>query len=128
MRLDNAPYQREVIDMTADPRCNRISLMWGAQVGKTQTALAAQAFRINRSIWARVSGPARALFRRWSKSGGRRILARAMRPTIPTASGLRHELWSRKERTGARGYCAFRCRDRIGPGRGASEGQFRGRE
>ncbi|WP_065329470.1 phage terminase large subunit family protein [Tritonibacter mobilis] len=46
MRFDNAPYQREVIDMTADPRCNRISLMWGAQVGKTQTALAAQAFRI----------------------------------------------------------------------------------
>ncbi|WP_368484083.1 phage terminase large subunit family protein [Phaeobacter sp. HF9A] len=46
MRFDNARYQREVIDMTADPRCNRISLMWGAQVGKTQTALAAQAFRI----------------------------------------------------------------------------------
>ncbi|MEO3478149.1 phage terminase large subunit family protein [Phaeobacter sp. CAU 1743] len=46
MRFDNAPYQREVIDMTADPRCNRISLMWGAQVGKTQTALAAQAYRI----------------------------------------------------------------------------------
>ncbi len=46
MRFDNAPYQREVIDMTANPKCNRISLMWGAQVGKTQTALAAQAFRI----------------------------------------------------------------------------------
>lgn len=46
MRFDNAPYQREVIDMTANPRCSRISLMWGAQVGKTQTALAAQAYRI----------------------------------------------------------------------------------
>jgi phage terminase large subunit GpA-like protein len=46
MRFDNAPYQREVIDMTANPRCERISLMWGAQVGKTQTALAAQGYRI----------------------------------------------------------------------------------
>ncbi|MFV1753428.1 phage terminase large subunit family protein [Phaeobacter sp. JH18-37] len=46
MRFDNAPYQREVIDMTANSRCDRITLMWGAQVGKTQTALAAQAYRI----------------------------------------------------------------------------------
>jgi len=46
MRFDNAPYQREVIDMTVEPSCSRITLMWGAQVGKTQTALAAQAYRI----------------------------------------------------------------------------------
>lgn len=46
LRFDNAPYQREVVDMTADPRCERVTLMWGAQVGKTQTALAAQAYRI----------------------------------------------------------------------------------
>jgi phage terminase large subunit GpA-like protein len=46
VRFDNAPYQREVMDMTANPRCNRITLMWGAQTGKTQTALCAQAYRI----------------------------------------------------------------------------------
>ncbi|MFB9149537.1 phage terminase large subunit family protein [Roseovarius ramblicola] len=46
IRFDNAPYQREVLDMTADPRCVRITLMWGAQTGKTQTALCAQAYRI----------------------------------------------------------------------------------
>ncbi len=46
IRFDNAPYQREVIDMTADPRCHRITLMWGAQVGKTQAALCAQAYKI----------------------------------------------------------------------------------
>lgn len=46
VRFDNAPYQREPLDMTADPRCTRITLMWGAQVGKTMTALCAQAFRI----------------------------------------------------------------------------------
>lgn len=46
VRFDNAPYQREVVDMTSDPRCTRITLMWGAQTGKTQTALCAQAYRI----------------------------------------------------------------------------------
>ncbi|MEI4262798.1 phage terminase large subunit family protein [Roseovarius sp. D0-M9] len=46
MRFDNAPYQRLPLDLTVDPLVSRISLMWGAQVGKTQTALCAQAFRI----------------------------------------------------------------------------------
>lgn len=46
IRFDNAPYQREPLDMTADPRCDRITLMWGAQVGKTQLALCAQSYRI----------------------------------------------------------------------------------
>ena len=46
IRFDNAPYQREPLDMTANPDCNRITMMWGAQVGKTQTALCAQAYRV----------------------------------------------------------------------------------
>jgi len=46
IRFENAPYQREPLDMTVDPRCTRITLMWGAQVGKTLTALCAQAYRI----------------------------------------------------------------------------------
>lgn len=46
IRFDNAPYQREPLDMTVNPACDRITLMWGAQVGKTQLALCAQAFRI----------------------------------------------------------------------------------
>ena len=46
IRFDNAPYQREPLDMTADPNCQRITLMWSAQVGKTVLALCAQAYRI----------------------------------------------------------------------------------
>lgn len=46
IRFDNAPYQREPLDMTSDPDCNRITLMWGAQVGKTMLALCAQGYRI----------------------------------------------------------------------------------
>jgi len=34
IRFDNAPYQREPLDMTVNPDCRRITLMWGAQVGK----------------------------------------------------------------------------------------------
>ena len=49
IRFDNAPYQREPLDMTADPRCSRITLQWGAQVGKTTLALCAQAFRIGQN-------------------------------------------------------------------------------
>jgi len=45
-RLANGPYQREPMDMLVDPDCYRITLMWGAQVGKTLTALAVQAFCI----------------------------------------------------------------------------------
>ena len=46
IRFDNAPYQREPLDMTNDPSCQRITLQWGAQVGKTMLALCAQAYRI----------------------------------------------------------------------------------
>lgn len=49
IRFDNAPYQREPLDMTANPRCSRITLQWGAQVGKTTLALCAQAFRIGQN-------------------------------------------------------------------------------
>lgn len=46
IRFDNAPYQREPLDMTSNPACTRVTLMFGAQLGKTQLALCAQAFRI----------------------------------------------------------------------------------
>jgi len=46
INFDNAPYQREVLDLMFDPTCSRISLQWGAQVGKTQTALCGQAYAI----------------------------------------------------------------------------------
>lgn len=36
IRFSNAPYQREPLDMFADPEVERITLMWGAQLGKTQ--------------------------------------------------------------------------------------------
>ena len=46
IRFDNAPYQREPLDMIADPECYRITLDWAAQVGKTQVCLCAQAYWI----------------------------------------------------------------------------------
>ncbi|MDD2706244.1 MAG: phage terminase large subunit family protein [Acidocella sp.] len=46
MRLDNAPYQREPLDMLVAPDCYRETLMWGAQVGKTMTALGIQGYSI----------------------------------------------------------------------------------
>lgn len=46
IRFDNAPYQREPLDMTVNPDCRRITLMWGAQVGKTLLALCAQGYHI----------------------------------------------------------------------------------
>lgn len=46
IRFENAPYQRLPLDLTMDPEVSRITLMWGAQVGKTMVALCAQAFRI----------------------------------------------------------------------------------
>lgn len=46
IRFDNAPYQPEPLDKTVDPDCYRITLMWGAQVGKTLLALCAQGYHI----------------------------------------------------------------------------------
>lgn len=46
LRLANAPYQREPMDMRTDPDCTRITLKWGAQVGKTTLALCIQGFNI----------------------------------------------------------------------------------
>jgi len=37
-RTDNAPYQREPMDCIGDRKTRRISMMWSAQVGKTETA------------------------------------------------------------------------------------------
>lgn len=46
IRFDNAPYQREPLDMLINPECERITLMWAAQVGKTQLALCGQGYHI----------------------------------------------------------------------------------
>ena len=46
MRFANAPYQREVMEAAFTPGVRRITLKWGAQVGKTQIALAIQAYCI----------------------------------------------------------------------------------
>lgn len=45
-RIANAPYQREPMDMMIAPDCYRVTLMWGAQVGKTLTALCVQGYAI----------------------------------------------------------------------------------
>ena len=46
-RLANAPYQREPMDQLVDPECYRVTLKWGAQVGKTLTALCVQGYAID---------------------------------------------------------------------------------
>lgn len=46
INFENAPYQRQPLDMTANPDCRRITLMWGAQVGKTMLMLCGQGYRI----------------------------------------------------------------------------------
>ncbi len=46
VRFDNAPYQREPLNLMADPDCYRITLKWGAQVGKTLLALCGQGYFI----------------------------------------------------------------------------------
>ncbi|HHW4679454.1 MAG TPA: phage terminase large subunit family protein [Xylella sp.] len=46
LRLDNAPYQREPMDMLVDPDCYRVTLKWGAQLGKTMLALCVQGYCI----------------------------------------------------------------------------------
>lgn len=45
-RLANAPYQREPMDMLVHPDCYRVTLKWGAQVGKTLLALCVQGYCI----------------------------------------------------------------------------------
>lgn len=47
IRFKNAPYQVEPLDMTVNPDCERISLMWGAQTGKSQVQLMAMGFFID---------------------------------------------------------------------------------
>lgn len=46
LRLANAPYQREPMDMLTNPDCQRVTLQWGAQVGKTLLALCVQGYCI----------------------------------------------------------------------------------
>ena len=93
MRFDNAPYQREVIDMTADPRCDRISLMWGAQVGKTQTALAAQAFRIGfNPVSQMMMQPSQGDLTTW--------LETKFNPMVEANEGLQHVLAKPRGRDG----------------------------
>jgi phage terminase large subunit GpA-like protein len=47
IRFDNVPYQREPLDMISDPTCYQVSLMWGAQCGKTTVVNAGQAYFID---------------------------------------------------------------------------------
>jgi len=45
-RIANAPYQREPMDQFVNPDCYRVTLKWGAQVGKTMTLLCVQGYAI----------------------------------------------------------------------------------
>ncbi len=45
-RVANAPYQREPMDQFVNPDCYRVTLKWGAQIGKTLTLLCIQGYSI----------------------------------------------------------------------------------
>lgn len=45
-RVANAPYQREPMDQFVNPDCYRVTMMWGAQIGKTLTLLCIQGYAI----------------------------------------------------------------------------------
>ncbi|WP_163370944.1 phage terminase large subunit family protein [Endozoicomonas acroporae] len=47
VRFGNAPFQIEPMDMVVDPDCFRITLMWGAQTGKSQVQLMAMGYCID---------------------------------------------------------------------------------
>jgi len=46
VRMVNAPYQAEPLNMIADPECREITLMWAAQTGKTLVELMAMGYFI----------------------------------------------------------------------------------
>lgn len=46
LRMDNAPHMTEPIDCIADPDVRKVTLQWGAQLGKTQVLLCAMAYYI----------------------------------------------------------------------------------
>lgn len=46
LRFANAPYQVEPLNMMADPSVERVTLMWGAQTGKTQLLNCAMGYYI----------------------------------------------------------------------------------
>ena len=46
-RIANAPIQREPVDMFVHPDCYRVTLMWGAQIGKTMALLVIQGYAID---------------------------------------------------------------------------------
>ena len=46
VRLRNSPHTIEPLDLIAEPTCNRITLMWGAQLAKTTTQLFSMAYFI----------------------------------------------------------------------------------
>lgn len=45
-RLANAPYQRGPMDQLTNPTCYRVTMKWGAQLGKTLLALCVQGYCI----------------------------------------------------------------------------------
>lgn len=47
VRFSNAPFQIEPLNMITNPTCYRITLMWGAQTGKSQVQLMAMGFCID---------------------------------------------------------------------------------
>ena len=93
IRFDNAPYQREPLDMTVDPSCHRITLKWGAQVGKTQLALCAQAYKI-------VHDPINQIMMQASESDLHKWLNTKFNPLVESSPALSERIAPPRSRKG----------------------------
>lgn len=93
IRFDNAPYQREPMDMLVNPDCHRITLQWAAQVGKTQLALCGQAYHIEmRPMSQMMMQPSEADLKTW--------LAAKFQPLIDSNPALQARIAKPRAREG----------------------------
>ena len=93
IRFENAPYQREPLDMTVNPDCQRITLKWGAQVGKTQLALCAQAYKI-------VHDPINQIMMQASESDLQKWLNTKFNPLVEASPALQERIAKPRGRKG----------------------------
>lgn len=92
-RLANAPYQREPMDMLVDPECYRVTLMWGAQVGKTTLALCDQGYSIEMA-------PRSQMMMQPSQGDLQTWLETKFNPLVTSSPGLNRRLAKPRSRDG----------------------------
>lgn len=93
IRFDNAPHQREPLNLMFSPLVERISLMWGAQVGKTQVLACGQAFAV-------VMSPRSQMMMQPSQGDLGTWLETKWNPLVASTPALRQRIAKPRSRTG----------------------------